>query len=409
MIYPDRGGQAALLVSRIQIMTSHDHDARRRVAFTLIVASTLLGIAGTDLVLPAIPFLPDALGATHARAQYVLAAFALGAAVGLLSFGALGARWNQRRLLVASLLAYSGTSAIAAASTSVEFLVAMRFLQGFAGAAAAVFAPGMIRLLYGDQRAVSALGLLNSVEMLAPAFAPILGVWLLHLGGWPSSFIAIAVAALCLTAGVAMLGKNLPEPERPTRAGGYLRLLQDGTFMRYACSHALVLGALLVIVFAAPTVYVVSLGATLGDFIVMQIVGIAAFVVAANLSGRLVAKRGRETAIWRGTWVAAASAFTILVLALSGTATPLAVTLLFVPFNIGLGLRGPAGFHGAVVAARGDDARGAAIVVVAILAVAALGTAAVAPFIAAGLLPIALVSTALVIIGLGVLALLPSL
>lgn len=390
-------------------MTSHDHDARRRVAFILIVAGTLLGIAGTDLVLPAVPFLPEALGTTHASAQYVLAAFIVGAAAGLLAFGALGARLDQRRLLIVSLLGYSGISAIAAASTSVEFLIAMRFLQGLAGSAAAVFAPGMIRALYGDQRAVSALGLLNSVEMLAPAFAPIVGAWLLHLGGWPSSFVAIAAAALVVATGVVLLGKALPEPAKPTRPGGYLRLLRDGTFMRYACSHALVLGALLVIVFAAPTVFVVSLGATLADFILMQIVGIAAFVVAANLSGRLVAKRGREAAIWTGTWMAAASAVTILILALSGAAGPLAVTLLFIPFNLGLGLRGPAGFHGAVVAAKGDDARGAAIVVVAILVVAAAGTAVVAPFITFGLLPMALVSTVLVGLALGMLALLPPL
>lgn len=390
-------------------MTSHDYDARRRVAFTLIVASTLLGIAGTDLVLPAIPFLPDALGTTHERAQYVLAAFIVGAAAGLLAFGALGARLDQRRLLMVSLLAYSGTSAIAAASASVELLIALRFLQGFAGSAAAVFAPGMIRALYGDQGAISALGRLNSVEMLAPAFAPIAGAWLLHLGGWPSSFVAVAAAALSAAIGVALLGKALPVAEKPTIGGGYLRLLGDGTFMRYACSHALVLGALLVIVFASPTVFVVSLGATLADFIMMQIVGIAAFVVAANLSGRVVAERGREAAIWGGTWAAAASSIAILIMALAGAATPLFVTLLFIPFNIGLGLRGPAGFHGAVVAAKGDDARGAAIVVVAILAVAAAGTAAVAPFIATGLLPVALASTVLVALALGVLALLPSL
>ncbi|MGI6854988.1 MFS transporter [Mesorhizobium sp. 1B3] len=390
-------------------MTSHDHDARRRVAFILIVAGTLLGIAGTDLVLPAIPFLPEALGTTHASAQYVLAAFVVGAAAGLLAFGALGARLGQRGLLIVSLLAYSGISAIAAASTSVEFLIVLRFLQGLAGSAAAVFAPGMIRALYGDQHAVSALGLLNSVEMLAPAFAPVVGAWLLHMGGWPSSFVVIAAAAMAAAISVALLGKALPEPARPTRPGGYLRLLRDGTFMRYACSHALVLGALLVIVFAAPTVFVVSLGATLADFILMQIVGIAAFVVAANLSGRLVAKYGREAAIWTGTWVAAASAVTILILALSGAAGPLAVTLLFIPFNIGLGLRGPAGFHGAVVAASGDDARGAAIVVVAILVVAAAGTAGVAPFITFGLLPMALVSTVLVGSALAMLALLPTL
>ena len=43
----------------------------------LISAGTTLGLAGTDLVLPAIPTLPDTLGGTQAMAQYVLAAYVL--------------------------------------------------------------------------------------------------------------------------------------------------------------------------------------------------------------------------------------------------------------------------------------------------------------------------------------------
>jgi len=35
---------------------------RRELAFGLLVSSTVLGIAGTDLVLPAVPTLPEVLG-----------------------------------------------------------------------------------------------------------------------------------------------------------------------------------------------------------------------------------------------------------------------------------------------------------------------------------------------------------
>jgi len=72
--------------------------------------------------------------------------------------------------------------------------------------------------------------------------------------------------------------------------------------------------------------------------------------------------------------------------------------------NVGLALRGPAGFHRAIVAAKGDDARGAAIVIVAILLITSLGTAAVAPFIAHGL-P-ALAAGAALVEGSGLLAVL---
>jgi hypothetical protein len=69
------------------------------------------------------------------------------------------------------------------------------------------------------------------------------------------------------------------------------------------------------------------------------------------------------------------------------------VTILFLLFNFGFGLRGPPAFHAALVASEGDDARASAVVTVAILLTTALGTAAAAPFIGYGLVSIAAPAT----------------
>jgi MFS family permease len=82
-------------------------------AFVLVAGGTVLGIAGTDLVLPAVPSLPAALGGSPAQAQLVLAAFVAGTALGLLLFGELGARFDRRWLLAGSLAAYGLVSAAA--------------------------------------------------------------------------------------------------------------------------------------------------------------------------------------------------------------------------------------------------------------------------------------------------------
>ncbi|MEO5322257.1 MFS transporter [Mesorhizobium sp. CC13] len=390
-------------------MTTGKHGGHGGIAFALIVTSTVLGIAGTDLVLPAVPSLPEVLGGSHAQAQFVLAAFVTGSAAGLLAFGTLGAHFDQRRLLVASLTAYGLISALAGMSASLDMLIGLRFLQGAAGSAAAVFAPGMIRALFGDERAVAKLGLLGSIESLTPALAPVAGVWLLSIAGWNASFTVIAVLALLLAAAVAGLGRHLPPLTTGRGAGGYAHLLRDAVFLRYALSHAFTLGALLVIVFAAPTVFVTALGAGLEDFIVMQMTGIATFIVAANWTGRLTGRFGAERMIWAGTALSALGGVAMLAYALAGGTDTLVVTALFVPFNTGLGFRGPPGFHRAVVASQGDDARGAALVVVAILGTTAAGTAAVAPFITLGLLPLAIAAAALVLAALLLIAVIPPL
>jgi MFS family permease len=74
---------------------------RPRVRLALVVAATVLGLVGTDLVLPAIPSLPEALGGDPGAAQLVIAAYVAGTGIGLLAFGALGDRFATRTLFVA--------------------------------------------------------------------------------------------------------------------------------------------------------------------------------------------------------------------------------------------------------------------------------------------------------------------
>jgi MFS transporter, DHA1 family, multidrug resistance protein len=364
-------------------------------AFALIVAGTVLGIAGTDLVLPAVPGLPEALGGTPATAQLVLAAFVAGSGVGLLLFGELGARFDQRTLLAASLFLYAALSAAAAAAPSLESLVALRLFQGAAGSAAAVFAPGMIRAMFDDARAVRAMGLFGSIESLVPALAPVVGVWLLALGDWRLSFEVIAILALLLAATLVALRRRLPEVAPVPHGGGYGRLLGDPVFLRYALSQALSLGALLTFVFGAPAVIVGPMGGTLTDFIVVQVAGIAFFILGANVAGRLTARLGAEPTILGGTVLSAAGMLAMLAYALAGGGDPRIVALLAVPINLGFGFRGPPGFFHAVLASRGDDARGAALTILFILLTAAAGTAAAAPFITEGLVPLAAFAAAI--------------
>jgi len=378
------------------------HDAQRHpLILTLIVSSTVLGIAGTDLVLPAVPSLPALLGGTPAQAQLVLASFTAGAACGLLMFGELGARLDQRHLLVASLLAYGAISALCCLSPSLHELIGLRFLQGAAGAAAAVFAPGILRGLYGDAGAVSALGLLSSVESLTPALAPIAGLWLLEAFGWKCSFALLAVLALTLALIVWLARARLPavagrhefvgkhKPGGNGSLGGYGRLLRRWPFMSQALSQAFTLAALLVFVFGAPTVFTMTLNGRLKNFVVMQICGITLFIIAANITGALSRRFGAHAMILGGTLLSALGGVLMFIYAIAGGGDVVWVTVIFLPLNMGLGLRGPPGFHAALIATEGDDARGSAIILVAILLTAAAGTAAAAPFIAQGLVSIA--------------------
>jgi DHA1 family bicyclomycin/chloramphenicol resistance-like MFS transporter len=353
----------------------------------LVVGSTLVGLMGTDLVLPAIPHLPETLGGSAAAAQMVLAFYVAGGCVGLILFGLLSDHAPTPRLFIGSLLATAFFALACSHASSVEMLAVLRLFHGAASVGPAVFAPAIIKTMFEEARAMRAIGLLGSIEALAPALAPILGVYLYVAGGWRLSFDVIAVLAVALAI-ILLMAVHLPQVSR-RHQGSYLALFGNPVFLRYVLSQALVMGGLLTFVFGMPAVFVRALGGSLGNFIVMQISGIITFMIAANMSSRLVARFGAERVIGIGTLIMMGGAAAQAIYALCHGRDALMITVFFVPVNFGLGLRGPPSVYRAIAAAAGDDARGSALLILAIFGAAALGTALTSPWIEQGTAPLA--------------------
>ena len=335
----------------------------------------------------------------------MLAAFALGTGVGLLVFGELGARYRVVDMLVGSLIAFSLLSIAVTLPSTLVGVSVIRFFQGIAAAAPAVYAPVMVKRLYSEQAAVAMIGRIGSIESMAPAIAPILGAVLLSAFGWRSSFYVVAFVCAVLTAGWLLQREVRESFARLERAGdGYRVLLCDARFIRYALSQACTLAAILVIVFSAPKILTSGMGGQLSDFIVMQVAGITFFVVAANMSGRFVQWWGAERTILIGSAVSMAGCVGILIMALLRAHLVPVLWALFIFVNLGLGIRGPVGFYKALVASGANESRGSALVIFFVMVVTAAGTAVVARYIESGLFPLAVVAS--VIAGGSVLALL---
>ncbi|CAM5503161.1 Multidrug resistance protein MdtL [Mycolicibacterium aubagnense] len=378
----------------------------RLVTFTVLILCTALSLAGTDLILPAVPQLPAIFATSEATAQLVLAAYVAGSGIGLLLFGWLGDHFSRKTLLVSALAGFAAASVACSLSPTIAALIGLRFVQGVAAAAAPVFAPGIIRQLFDDRAAVRAIGFIGSVESLVPALAPIAGVALLAHFGWQSSFGLLALLTALAAILIAVAG--LPaEPRISGARGSYARLLADRIFMRYALSQAMTLGGLIAFVFGAPVVIVDTMGGTLNDFIIMQIINVGGFIVAANLTARVAERFGTEPVILFGTVLGAVSALALLAYGLAGGTNPLMLPLLFTPMAIGLGLRGPIGFYRGIVASGSNTARGAALIVFFIFMMTTLGTVAAAPFITRGLSALALVVSAIHLLSVVLLLVLP--
>eukprot|EP00903_Cladosiphon_okamuranus_P003179 g3177.t1 len=355
------------------------------IAILIALFGTIMGLAATDLVLPAITVIPDVLGGSQAEAQFVLGTYIAGTSIGLILWGEAGARVDQFKLMIGSLFCFSAVSLISPFMPSIPALSACRFVQGLFGAAPAVFAPVWIRSVLPEKYVVQSFGILASIESLTPAFAPVLGLWLLTAFGWSSSFYLLGGLALITLIALVAVTLSQPSLRIVGAKGTYASLVRNFSYIKYGLSQAASLAGLLIFVFGMPAVTVHVFELEMSAFIAMQVIGIFCFIVCANTASFLAKRFGAARMIFFGSSLSAIAMLMMCLLALAGGFEFYVYAALFTLVNAGLGLRGPPGFNQALQESDGNEARAAGLLLFAAFMITASGTALTAPYVEFGL------------------------
>jgi MFS transporter, DHA1 family, multidrug resistance protein len=358
----------------------------------LAASSSMLA---TDLYLPAIPFLPDALNGDAVGAQYTLAVFFATFAVGQLVFGAMADLYDRRLILTGALTAFALASAACALAETMDMLILMRAIQGFSAAAGTALAPAILREAGDDSVVVRLTSIVSSMEAILPAIAPVLGAWLVAAFGWPSTFWLMAGVALLTI--LAFQGLTLPsppphDPDRPSASVRYWRLLKSRRFMGYQASHALAFTGLIVFIMSSPYLLVTYLGHSTMAFVGMQASLIIAFVIVANLAGKLTDRFGIDRVIVTGaiSQMISGILFLGLVVLMPDSLSAASLTACMLPMAIGLGFRGGPGFARAMTFCGKHTGSAGGLMMFTAMGMSALGTQIVAPYLVEGPFAVAL-------------------
>ncbi|MGN6611403.1 MAG: multidrug effflux MFS transporter [Angustibacter sp.] len=266
-----------------------------------------LGPLSLDTYLPALPDIARDLGASTSATQVTLTATLVGLAVGQLVFGALSDRLGRRRPLLAGLALYVVASVLCAVAPSIAWLVAGRFVQGFAGAAGMVSAMAIAR----DSTQGTAMARLFAALMLvtgaAPVVAPVLGGQLLLFTSWRGIFALLALAGAVLLTVAAL---RVPETLAPHRrhSGGlrhtlttFAGLLRDRGFTGPLAALVLACGGLFGYLSGSPFLLQDVHGLSPQAYSAVFAVNTVGLTALSQVSGRVVHRTGPARLLVLGT------------------------------------------------------------------------------------------------------------
>ncbi|RCX09333.1 DHA1 family bicyclomycin/chloramphenicol resistance-like MFS transporter [Anaerobacterium chartisolvens] len=156
----------------------------------------------TDIYLPALPSMAGSLNASEGLISLTLILFFIFYAAGTVFWGPLSDKYGRKRILLTGLSGYTVASVLCAVSGNVYQLIAFRILQAVASGSAAAVATAIVKDVYSGRRREGVLAIVQSMTMISPIIAPVLGAFILGFTTWRGVFFilaAIGVAAVAAT------------------------------------------------------------------------------------------------------------------------------------------------------------------------------------------------------------------
>ncbi len=285
---------------------------------------TAVGPASTDMYLPAFPAIEASLHIPPGSAQYSLATWFAGLAVGQITQGTLSDRLGRRLPLLLATATYTLTCIACALAPSIWLLSGFRFVSAVAASASMVVPRAVVRDLADGHAAAVMMAQLILVMGAAPILAPMIGGAILMFASWRWIFWVMTVYGAIAS---ALVWAGLPDtlaPESRASHGAAEQLRRYGVILRERSflSHAMLGGCATFAFFAylggSAPVFIDGFGFTPLAYGALFGVCAAGLIACSQLNARLLRRVGPMRLLRMVTLVDLAATGSLLAAALIG-------------------------------------------------------------------------------------------
>lgn len=314
----------------------------------ILGALSAFGPLSLDMYLPSLPELAKTMHTSTSLTQLSLTSCLIGLAVGQLFAGPLSDVRGRRLPLIIGMVVYGVASLLCAFSTSIEMLIALRFVQGIAGSAGIVISRAVVRDMYSGSELTKFFSMLMLVNGAAPILSPIIGGQLLQFTSWRGVFIVLTgIGVLMLLAVLFWLPETLAVDKRSK--GGILNtlstfgaLLRDRTFIGLALCQGFVSAGMFAYISGSPFVLQDIFGVSPQTFGLIFAVNGIGIIIAGQITGRLAGRVSERNLFVSGIALATIGGSTLLIAVVSGAGLILILPTLFIVVSC-VGIVGTAG------------------------------------------------------------------
>ncbi len=290
----------------------------------------------TDLYLPAMPTMAEALGASHGSLELTISGYLLGFSIGQLIWGPVSDHRGRRLPLAMGLVLFVLGSLGCGLSDSVAQLIAFRVVQAVGASASVVIGRAIVADLFQGKQAAKVLSTLTAIMVIAPMLGPIIGARILAFASWRWIFFTLVCLGLgTLTALYRVIPETLPVAHRVASASivdkvAYRALLANQRLVAYAMVTMIFTAGIFAYVAGSSFVFITWGGLSPDAFGLIFGAG-AAVIIASNLTNaRLVSRYGTDRMLLGGVCVAVAASVALALSVLAGVDIRVMVVLIVV-------------------------------------------------------------------------------
>ncbi|MBN6075956.1 Bcr/CflA family multidrug efflux MFS transporter [Aggregatibacter actinomycetemcomitans] len=283
---------------------------------------SMLPPLSVDMYLPAFLNIAQDFQVSNDQVQHTLTSFAYGLALGQLFWGPFGDSFGRKPIILLGVTVAALAALILTQIHSIGNFTALRFIQGFFGAAPVVLVGALLRDLFDKNELSKMMSTITLVFMVAPLVAPILGGYIVYFFHWHAIFYVIAMMGLLSILLVFFVVPETHHKEKriPLRlniiARNFMALWKQKPVLGYMFAASFAFGGLFSFVTAGSIVYIGIYGIKPENFGYFFMLNIAVMIFGSFLNGRLVHKVGAETMLRVGLAVQFLSAIWLVLVVL---------------------------------------------------------------------------------------------